>query len=123
MVKFTIRGKLPGLNDYITAERTNRYKGAEMKRQAETVVLHAARSLGKWRPEGRVRMVYCWHEENQRRDKDNISSFGRKVIQDALVKGGWLANDGWKNIEDFEDRFFVDKKNPRVEVQIWECEE
>lgn len=123
MVKFTIRGKLPGLNDYITAERANRYKGAEMKRQAEAVVLHAARSLGKWRPSGRVRMVYGWYEENQRRDKDNISSFGRKVIQDALVKGGWLANDGWKNIEDFEDRFFVDKKNPRVEVQIWECEE
>lgn len=123
MVKFTIRGKLPGLNDYITAERTNRYKGAAMKRQSETIVLHAARSLGKYRPDGKVRMVYRWYEQTQRRDKDNISSFGRKVIQDALVKGGWLANDGWKNIEDFEDKFFVDRKNPRIEVEIWECGE
>lgn len=123
MVKFTIRGKLPGLNDYITAERTNRYKGAAMKRQSETIVLHAARSLGKYRPDGKVRMVYRWYEQTQRRDKDNISSFGRKVIQDALVKGGWLANDGWRNIEDFEDRFFVDRKNPRIEVEIWECGE
>lgn len=123
MVKFTIRGKLPGLNDYITAERTNRYKGAVMKRQSETIVLHAARSLGKYRPDGKVRMVYRWYEQTQRRDKDNISSFGRKVIQDALVKGGWLANDGWKNIEDFEDKFFVDRKNPRIEVEIWECGE
>ena len=123
MVKFTIRGKLPGLNDYITAERTNRYKGAAMKRQSEAIVLHAARSLGKYRPDGKVRMVYRWYEQTQRRDKDNISSFGRKVIQDALVKGGWLANDGWRNIEDFEDRFYVDRKNPRIEVEIWECGE
>lgn len=123
MVRFTIRGKLPGLNDYIAAERANRYKGAEMKRRSEAIVLHAARSLGKWRADGRVRMAYRWFEENQRRDKDNISSFGRKVIQDALVKGGYLANDGWKNIGDFEDRFFVDRKNPRIEVQIWECED
>lgn len=120
MVKFTIRGKLPGLNDYIAAERANRYKGAEMKRQAETVVLHAARALGKWRAGGEVHMVYRWYEANQRRDKDNVSSFGRKVIQDALVKGKYLPNDGWKDIEDFEDRFSVSKKNPRIEVEIWE---
>ena len=25
--KFVIRGKLPGLNEYINAERTNKYKG------------------------------------------------------------------------------------------------
>lgn len=122
MVKFTIRGKLPGLNDYITAERTSRYKGAEMKRQAETVVLHAARSLGKWRADGKVYMVYRWYEPNQRRDKDNVSSFGRKVIQDALVRGRYLPNDGWKDIEDFADQFEVDKKNPRVEVEIWEVD-
>lgn len=30
--KFIIRGALPGLNEYITAERTNRYKGAELKK-------------------------------------------------------------------------------------------
>lgn len=120
MVKFTIRGRLPGLNEYITAERTSRYKGAEMKRQSEAAVLHAARSLGKWRADGKVHMVYRWYEENQRRDKDNVSSFGRKVIQDALVRGKYLTNDGWKDIADFEDRFAVDRKNPRIEVEIWE---
>ncbi len=118
MVRFTIPGRLPGLNEYITAERTNRYKGAAMKRQAENVVIAAAKKLGKWRPDGPVRMVYNWFEPDRRRDKDNISSFGRKVIQDALVKGGWLKNDGWKEIAGFEDRFSVGKKNPRIEVEI-----
>lgn len=30
-----IPGTLPGLNEYIAAERTNRYKAAAMKRKAE----------------------------------------------------------------------------------------
>ena len=118
--KIIIRGSLPGLNEYINAERTNRYKGAEMKRRAESIVLYAARSLGKWRAEGPVYMVYHWYCADRRRDKDNISSFGRKVIQDALVRAKILQNDGWKDIIGFEDRFYIDQKNPRVVVEIEE---
>lgn len=118
--KIIIRGSLPGLNEYINAERTNRYKGAEMKRRAESIVLHAARSLGKWRAEQPVYMVYHWYCADRRRDKDNISSFGRKVIQDALVRAKILQNDGWKDIIGFEDRFCIDRKNPRIVVEIEE---
>lgn len=118
--KIIIRGSLPGLNEYINAERTNRYKGAEMKRRAESIVLHAAGSLGKWRAEGPVYMVYHWYCTDRRRDKDNISSFGRKVIQDALVRAKILQNDGWKEIVGFEDRFYIDRKNPRIVVEIEE---
>lgn len=121
MVKFTIPGRLPGLNEYITAERTNRQCAAKMKRQAEDVVIDAARSLGKWKAKGPVSMVYCWFEPNRRRDKDNISSFGRKVIQDALIRGGWLKNDGWKDISGFEDKFFVDAKKPRIVICIYDA--
>lgn len=121
--KFTIRGTLPGLNELIEAERRNRYAGAALKKQSESVVMHAARSLGKMRFTEPVYMVYHWYEPNRRRDKDNISSFGRKVIQDALVKSKILQNDGWNNIIGFEDRFEVDKKNPRIVVEILEAEE
>lgn len=121
--KFTIRGTLPGLNELIEAERRNRYAGAALKKQSESVVMHAARSLGKMRFTEPVYMVYHWYEPNRRRDKDNISSFGRKVIQDALVKSKILQNDGWNNIIGFEDRFEVDKKNPRIVVEIYEVEE
>lgn len=51
---------------------------------------------------------------------DNVSSYGRKVIQDALVKSGVLANDGWANIIGFTDEFAVDKMHPRIEVEIEE---
>jgi Holliday junction resolvase RusA-like endonuclease len=116
--KFTIRGTLPGLNELIEAERRNRFIGAKLKKQYEAVVMRAARSLGNVEFEEPVYMIYRWYEKDRRRDKDNICAFGRKVIQDALVKARFLKNDGWKNIIGFEDHFYVDSKNPRVEVEI-----
>lgn len=121
--KFTIRGTLPGLNELIEAERRNRFIGAKLKKQYEAVVMRAARSLGNVEFEEPVYMVYHWYEKDRRRDKDNICAFGRKVIQDALVKARYLSNDGWKNIAGFEDRFYVDKDRPRVVVEILEVTE
>lgn len=34
-----------------------------------------------------------------------------------------LQNDGWAQISGFEDQFFLDKKSPRIEVQIYEIDE
>ena len=65
-------------------------------------------------------MRYRWYEKDRRRDLDNVSSFGRKVIQDAVVQTHDLKNDGWKEITGFSDEFFVDADNPRIEVEIEE---
>lgn len=120
-MKLVIMGSFPGLNEYINAERTNRYKAAAMKRQVEhTVILAAKKCLRGKKFDRPVVMHYTWYEKNRRRDKDNVSSFGRKCIQDALVKGGWLAGDGWKHITGFSDRFSVDAAHPRIEVEIEE---
>lgn len=117
----TIPGTLPNLNDYIAAERTNRHKGAKMKAGSGNVVAVAIRQcMMGVRIEKPVFMEYTWIEPSRRRDKDNISSFGRKVIQDALVNTGVLKGDGWKHVVGFSDSFEVDKKNPRIEVLIKE---
>lgn len=117
----TILGKLPGLNDYIAAERTNRYKGAEMKADSGNIVAVSIRQcMRDVRIERAVEMHYTWYEPNKRRDKDNVSSFGRKIIQDSLVQCGVLKGDGWKYVVGFSDRFEVDKTNPRIEVLIKE---
>ena len=102
---FTIPGTLPGLNEYINAERRNKYAAAKLKKNAEALVLYLIKRLGKWRAKKPVYMIYHWYEPNRRRDMDNISSFGRKVIQDALVRAGVLENDGWAQIEGFKDCF------------------
>lgn len=114
---------LPGANEYINAERTNKYKAAEMKRQAELAVMLAARQQLRdvkfTRP---VYMAYTWTEPNRRRDKDNIA-FAKKFIQDALVKAKMLKNDGWAEIGGFSDKFCVDKNNPHITVEIYETKE
>ena len=61
-------------------------------------------------------------EKDRRRDKDNISGFGRKVIQDALIKANVLKNDGWREIDSYQDWFAVNSKNPRIEILIVEKE-
>lgn len=115
-----IEGRLPGLNDYIDAERTHRQAAAKMKRDSQQQVIWFIKSQIRGPLKEPVSMDYVWYEKDRRRDKDNISSFGRKVIQDALVKSGRLKNDGWDNISGHSDRYAVDKKRPRIEVYITE---
>ena len=118
--KLVIPGKLPGLNDYIRTERSNRHQAAKLKhREEEGIILEIRRQWRKVRFDKPVYMRYTWVEANRKRDKDNIA-FARKFIQDALVKAGTLQNDGWQHISGFDDRFEVDKKNPRIIVEIWE---
>ena len=122
--KLTIPGILPGLNEYIDAERSHKgkYKAASMKKQAQNVIGYMVktqlRGVRFTRP---VVIHYLWIEPSRRRDKDNIA-FAKKFIQDSLVEAGVLKNDGWANIEYFTDDFAVDPKNPRVEVTIEEYE-
>lgn len=122
--KLTIPGILPGLNEYIDAERAykGKYKAAAMKKQAQNVIGYMIktqlRGVRFTRP---VVIHYLWIEPNRRRDKDNIA-FAKKFIQDSLVENGVLKNDGWSEIEHFTDDFAVDAKNPRVEVTIEEYE-
>lgn len=118
--KLTIPGSLPGLNEYSTLERRNRYQAAAMKRRAEHVVMaEIRRQLRGLRIKKPVSMDYLWIEKDRRRDKDNIA-FAKKFVQDALVKVGVLENDGWKQIDHFSDDFAVDAKRPRVEITIRE---
>lgn len=116
--KIIIPGTLPGLNDYIDAERSNKYQAAKLKRQTEEMIVMCIwEQMPGVEISEPVHIEYHWYEPNRRRDKDNIA-FAKKFIQDALVKAGVLANDGWQEIVSFADRFKVDKDNPRVEVII-----
>ena len=121
-MRVTIPFPLAGLNDIIDAERAHRQKGAKLKReQMNAVILVLRRQIRRPLREP-VTMRYLWVEKDRRRDKDNISGGGRKIIQDALVRMKALKNDGWGNIDGFSDEFAGDKKRPRVEIEIEEAE-
>ena len=90
-----IEGRLDNLNDYTNACRINRHAGAKMKSNNENIVKAAImQQLRRVRIAKPVYMTYNWYEADKKRDLDNISSFGRKVIQDSLVQTKVLQNDG-----------------------------
>ena len=122
--KFIYRGTLPGLNDYLKAERSFSKKhsnGNDMKQQYQMLLINAIRlQLKRTVINNPVSICYTFYEPNAKRDLDNISAVAHKFIQDALVKSGTLQNDGWKNITGYQDKFYVDKQNPRIEVLLLE---
>ena len=123
-MKLTVWGTLPGLNEIINENRRNYHAGAKLKKEAQYLVtVCAKKTLKRWQASKPVFMAYTWYEPNRKRDKDNICAGGRKIIQDALVEAGYLHGDGWHDIVGFSDTFRVDKKDPRIEVEIEEVEE
>ena len=118
---FVLPIRLHSLNEYIGACRRNAKQGARMKRtDQEIIIWHIKAQMKGVRFRRPVRMVYKWYEPNKKRDLDNISSYGRKVIQDALVECGVLGGDGWNYISGFRDEFYIDTKQEKIIVEIFE---
>ena len=119
MQRLIIQGSFPGLNNIIeTAKRHWGGYSAEKKKRTNGVAILAR--VAKLQPVQRPCVVRClWYEQNRRRDPDNIR-VGIKYILDGLVEAGVLPSDGWKFITGLEDRFYIDKDSPRIEVEIIE---
>ena len=123
MQTLIIPGKLPNLNDYTKACRTNKFAGAKMKSDAEKIIsAYIRQQLPDVRFANAVKLTFRWYEKDKRRDLDNVC-FAKKFILDALVSNGTIIADGWQGVVGFTDTFFVDKENPRIEVDIQEAGE
>ena len=101
-----IRGKLPSLNEYVKACRTNRYAGARMKDNMEQLIMWQLAILPYIKKP--VFLRFTWYEKNKKRDKDNVA-FGKKFVLDAFQKSGKLPNDNNQFIAGFTDRFVYEK--------------
>lgn len=118
MITLTIYGRLEGLNDYIKACRTNKFLGAKLKRDIESVITgYIQEQIPNVHFTEPVRLSFRWYEPNRKRDLDNISA-SKKFLLDALVSNGVIKTDSWQGVVGFTDKFFVDKDNPRIEVDI-----
>ncbi|MFD2658592.1 RusA family crossover junction endodeoxyribonuclease [Gracilibacillus thailandensis] len=118
MIKFTIPGTLPSMNEIIEMSKKHHMQYSIMKKQYTQLVKLHAMKLPKIE---RADFVITWYCQDKRKDKDNITS-GQKFIFDGLVEAGVLQNDGWKEIGNVAHVFEVDKENPRVQVKIIERE-
>lgn len=122
MIEITIKHELMDLNNYINAERTNRFKAAKIKKKQTELVAAEIRKamlggLEFKRENFPLDFEFHWFMKNKRKDKDNIV-FAKKFIFDGMIASGLIENDGWKEIGTFKDVVAVDKEFPRVEIKI-----
>lgn len=119
-MKFTIRGRLSGLNEYTKANRSNHHAGNKMKKDNEERILWAIRQAKAAEVDKYpITLEIVWYEPNLRRDIDNVV-FAQKFILDAMVKSGIIKNDSQKFVKGISHIVLVDKVEPRVEVEIKE---
>jgi len=114
---FTIKGELTDYNTYSNAQRFNRFAGAKIKADMTEYVRMQVLRIPKIKTP--AYFTFNWFCKNEKKDPDNIAS-SKKFIFDGLMKAGKLENDGWKQVAGFSDQFFLNKKNPRIEVEISE---
>lgn len=114
--RVTVPGELPGMNEIIKASKYSPYAYSDMKRTNTNLCTLTVRKLPQL---DRIRLKITYICKNRRRDPDNIA-VAKKFILDGLVRANVIKNDGWKEIAGWEEYFEVDKKNPRIEIEIEE---
>ena len=126
MIEFKINHKLPSLNDYINALKSpqGQYKGAKMKREVDQICgwyILPKKRLIKAICENPVVIWYHWHEATKRRDKDNVFS-ASKYILDSMQECGVLKNDNNRYIEGIFNSIEYDGTDG-VDVKIYSVDE
>lgn len=118
---FSIKGRLPSLNDYVNACRTHWAKGAKLKQETEYLIfwsIKSAQNKGRCHPVTKpVVVFFLWHEHGDRRDADNIYS-AKKYILDAMQTAGVIKNDNRKNVVDCVDMGIVPAKKGQDGVEV-----
>lgn len=104
--------KFPSLNEYINAERRHRMIAAKMKKEWTTHVKIAAQREDCYISEDEfpVKVHFIIHEENKRRDIDNVSAMVSKFCLDGLVAAGTMPDDSQKYVNKIECDLVVDGK-------------
>lgn len=110
-----IPGTLPTLNQYVDAERTNRFIAAKLKRDTQEYISWL--TLGHPVFHSHVYVAFTWIRPDMRCDKDNVA-FAKKFVLDALQEAGVIENDSWRMCTPFDLGYKVNKKHPRTIVRI-----
>lgn len=113
----TIQGELTDLNTFIR-KSANKFARNKIKQdETDRVYWECKKQKIETVDKYPVFILFKWYSKNKKMDIDNVS-FGKKFILDGLVKAQIIKGDGRKFVSGFSDEFFIDQKNPRVEVLI-----
>ena len=95
MKKYVIQGQWVTLNEYINAERSNRFKAASIKRNEMERMMW---QIGSSKIEGKINLRLQAYVKDRKKDTDNLYTLFLKFFLDALVEKGVIENDGQKQI-------------------------
>src|SRR5438105_6191615 len=113
-MKIELKGKLPTLNEYIDAERRNKFIAAKIKRKTTELVAWSVKGSG-WTIKGLSDFTFTWYVPNKRSDPDNVA-FATKFVLDGLVVAGVLPSDSMKYVRSICHFFEIGE--PRVIVEV-----
>lgn len=117
----TIPGRMPDLNDMIAAAKAGRGKYQPYARDkgayTDMVAWYCKAARVPHLPRVRVRIT--WIEPDARRDPDNIAA-AAKYVMDGLVEAGVIQDDRQRYVAGIEHAWAVDRRRPRVEIEITE---
>lgn len=117
MKAYTIPLRLPGINEYQNACRRHPIQGAMMKKKWMQAVMTYLGPAVKFSWPAQFQIIYT--EPNKKRDIDNITGFGSKVILDAFVKAGFLPDDGPSFVNKI-DNTVIYGDEPQIEIMVFE---
>jgi hypothetical protein len=117
--------KMPGMNQILHARGVvQRGRGSARGNAYNTMKRKWHKKIRALCLEQRIHPVeaaefrFTWYEPDRRRDPDNISSGGRKIILDSLVAAEILPGDGWRNVRGFREEFVASSGLIGVAVEI-----
>ena len=100
---FTIPIRLTSLNEYINAERTNKYKAAKIKKEMTNICSLYCRNI---KAIDKPFIMECeWGIGKH--DPDNVA-YAKKYVLDGLMKADKIRNDNYKYVKGFKDTFNKD---------------
>lgn len=114
---FTLPIRLPGINEYQNACRRHPMVGATMKKNCVKQVMTYLGEPAHLSWPAQFEIIYT--EPNKKRDIDNITGFGSKVILDAFVKAGFLPDDGPTYVNKIDSTVTYGNE-PQIEIYVKE---
>ena len=116
-----IPGRFESLNKYLGELSRHPIAGNRMKQRDENIcVTYIRKALKNTKLKTPIVIHYGFYDKNTKRDRMNIFAYTDKVFQDSLQKAGNLKSDDWRSVINTSHDFFVDAKNPRIEIVIEE---
>lgn len=117
----TIEGRLPGLNDLISSRGRPWWACQKTKDNAMELVMWEFKRFKVPAFKVPIILKIAWIEKNRRRDRDNVSSGGSKIILDAMKHLGIIIDDSRRWVHDIQNGTTqIDKVRPRIEIWIEE---